>query len=124
MNEASLVRNLVATLRVSFPGSIVFKHADRVTAGIPDISVTWKAKTVWLEVKYANPRIHSRGIQSVIINRMSGVGQNVWYVIFHKSGIYMVKPINLERWQEDFDGKTDTESDYEFVTQFLLKAAF
>lgn len=52
MNEAQVVRRLVAALKVRLPGAVIFKHADMVTAGIPDISVTWRGKVDWLEVKY------------------------------------------------------------------------
>jgi len=51
MNEATVVRAIVDHLRERLPGAVVFKHNDRITAGIPDVSVTYGGRTTWLEVK-------------------------------------------------------------------------
>jgi hypothetical protein len=32
-------------------GAVIYKHADKFTAGIPDTSVTWRGTTSWLEFK-------------------------------------------------------------------------
>ena len=53
MNEATLKRALVKAMRTTMPGAVVFRHEDRFTAGIPDISVTWAGITTWWEVKYS-----------------------------------------------------------------------
>jgi hypothetical protein len=53
MNEKSHVRALVGWLRTQFPQSVVFKFADMLTTGIPDIAVTIPMLgTKWLECKY------------------------------------------------------------------------
>ena len=53
MNEATLKRNLVKSIKSTMPGAVVFRHEDQFTAGIPDISVTWAGITTWWEVKYS-----------------------------------------------------------------------
>ena len=81
MNEKTLVSGLVANLRTELPGSTVFKHADLVTAGIPDISVTWSGWTSWLEVKYANPSFEVTGIQKLTMRRLAAQGL-AWFIIY------------------------------------------
>lgn len=55
MNEATIKRGLVKTLRADLPGCVVFRHEDRFTGGVPDLSLTWSGHTVWIEVKYSRP---------------------------------------------------------------------
>lgn len=52
MTESQVVRRLVTRLKALLPGAVIFKHADSVTAGIPDVSVTCNGRAMWLEVKY------------------------------------------------------------------------
>jgi hypothetical protein len=61
--EAQLTAALVRTFREHLPRAVVFKHCDRMTAGIPDVSVTYGGLTVWLEVKLAAPAARSRDQQ-------------------------------------------------------------
>ena len=81
MNEKTLTSGLVETLRKGLPGAVVFNHADRVTAGIPDISVTWNGCRPWLEVKYANPDFEVKGIQKLTMQRLAAQGL-AWFVIY------------------------------------------
>ena len=53
MNEATLKGALVKAMRTTMPGAVVFRHEDRFTGGIPDISVTWAGIATWWEVKYS-----------------------------------------------------------------------
>lgn len=81
MKEVDLVLALVRKLAEKLPGAVVFKHADTMTAGIPDISVTWGGVTTWLEVKYANPRIEHQEAQALIMARLRVIGR-AYYVIY------------------------------------------
>jgi hypothetical protein len=56
VNEAYLKGRLVRILREELPGAVVFRHEDKFTPGVPDISVTWHGRTRWIEVKYDRPR--------------------------------------------------------------------
>ena len=49
-SEGELTRPLLKALETAMPGSVVTKHSDRFTFGIPDISIDW-INTAWLEVK-------------------------------------------------------------------------
>ncbi len=51
VTEATVVRDIVKGLRSRLPGAVVFKHADISTAGIPDISISYRNHTTWVEVK-------------------------------------------------------------------------
>ena len=51
MNESQFKAAVCKSIRKQLPGAVVFRHEDRLTAGIPDISVTWHGRTVWLEAK-------------------------------------------------------------------------
>ena len=52
MNEAHLKKRLCDETRKLIPGVVIFRHEDKFTAGVPDISFTALGRTVWVEVKY------------------------------------------------------------------------
>jgi hypothetical protein len=85
MTEASLKSDLVRLLRHELLGSIVFRHEDKLTSGIPDISVTWRGMTVWLEAKFLNPSFYSKGIQTLTLRRLASAG-HCFYVLYRKEG--------------------------------------
>lgn len=87
MNEKELKDALVKQIRASLPAALVFRHEDQNTAGIPDISVTYKGLTQWLEVKYANPTVHSRGLQLVTCTRLHEVGICHLVIYEEKKGV-------------------------------------
>ncbi len=86
MNEKTLVTGLTQTLRKELFGAVVFNHADLVTAGIPDVSVTWNGWTTWLEVKYANPSFEVTGIQNLTMRRLASQGL-AWFIIYDRMTI-------------------------------------
>jgi len=100
VNEKTLVGQLKTTLLIDLPGSVVIKHADAFTSGVPDLSVTWKGKTSWLEIKYANPEIIERKIQNLMMKRLSIQG-SAWYVIYDcvENRTVIVNPLHLETWR-------------------------
>lgn len=53
MREAEFTRKLLRALRSrdTLKDAVIFKHADRFSAGIPDFSVTLNERTTWWEVK-------------------------------------------------------------------------
>ena len=80
MKESTLVTQLKNALCAGLPGAVVFKHHDAITAGIPDLSVTWKGTTTWLEVKYNTDRI--RPLQHNTLLRLARQNR-AYYVIYH-----------------------------------------
>lgn len=55
MNEKSLTLSLVKATKERLRGCVVIKHADKATIGVPDLSVSWRGATWWVEVKYLRP---------------------------------------------------------------------
>lgn len=51
-NEAQVVGEAVKGLKARLPGAVIFKHSDLRTAGIPDLSISYSSKTMWVEVKH------------------------------------------------------------------------
>jgi len=79
MKESTLVTQLKKALCVGLPGAVVFKHHDAITAGIPDLSVTWKGTTTWVEVKYNTHQV--RPLQHNTMLRLGRQGY-AFYVIY------------------------------------------
>ena len=49
--EATRTRSFLTKLQAT-PGAVVTKYNDRSTSGIPDASVTWGGRTIWMEFKH------------------------------------------------------------------------
>lgn len=82
MDEAYLKRKLVEAIRKEMPGAVVYRHEDTFTAGIPDISVTWRGSTSWIEVKFQRRGRKSEltALQRQAINRFRAAGAAAWAV--------------------------------------------
>lgn len=52
--ESKRSRELVRELKKLMPGGVVFKHCDPMTSGVPDISVSFRGRTIWVEAKYVD----------------------------------------------------------------------
>jgi hypothetical protein len=104
MTEGKLSSALVKLLRQELPTGVIFKHWDHITAGVPDISVTWNHRTTWYEVKYITKGIFQRGQQRRVIEQMGRQGV-AWYVIYLATPIrstYIVHPSKLDTFTQDF----------------------
>jgi hypothetical protein len=76
-----MVKGLERALQVAMPGCAVLKHNDASTAGIPDLSVTWRGKTAWIEVKFDRPaaRASVSALQKLALRRLGGY--LAWYAM-------------------------------------------
>jgi len=81
INENKLVTALLKKIRKEWLTCKVLKHADKITSGVPDISVTARKKTSWWEVKWAEPLIDTPGIQYATCSQLAAYG-DCWYVIY------------------------------------------
>jgi hypothetical protein len=87
MTEADMSRKLVEHLQRGLPGAVIFKHNDQVTAGIPDISLTWNGRTTWIEVKLVKESgVISRGIQQLRCLQLARQGSCVYVIFEQRSG--------------------------------------
>lgn len=122
MTEAMLKSALMRYLRKKHPSAVILRHEDRITAGIPDVSVTWDGSTSWWEVKYAKSRIRTRGIQELTCLRLARQGL-CYYLIYEERDAFhkrtrIVTPVEL---QQGLDGELHDGFDHAFVAQFISR---
>lgn len=119
MNEATLKTALVKKLREGLAGAVVIRHEDIRTAGIPDLSVTWRGNTWWVEVKYANPTIHQREQQHLTMTRLAAHGKAV-YVVYYAGDkqVRVYRPLNFPSAEPEFIAKG---YDHNSVVEFLRR---
>lgn len=106
MIEGDLKGELTKKLRTELPiGFRVYRHEDRRTSGVPDISITGCKRTTWLEVKFINPRLEDFELQHIEMQRLAIAGQ-AWYVIYELrrdvERTLIVEPKHLENWQSQY----------------------
>jgi len=89
MTEATIQAALLPKIRAGLPGSVVTKHSERLVAGVPDVSVSWRGLTTWWELEHWNPKRSEDPRQDFLIAKLS-VQAPVRYVIYlgskHKHG--------------------------------------
>jgi len=90
MNELKLEKELTKQLGERLRGSVVLRHKDYLTVGIPDMSVTWRSKTTWLEIKYAKPMIEGREIQNLTARRLARAGCCYYVIYVDHKGVTLV----------------------------------
>lgn len=124
MTEKDLKDALVHTMRTTVPWAVVFRHEDTNTAGIPDIAFTYKGKTIWLEVKYANPYIRSRGLQDLTCLRLASQGF-CWHIIYQENKgerrTIIAQPKHVVEAQIFPDECMAPGFDHEFVVHFIRR---
>lgn len=126
MNESILKSRLVAKIRIEMVGAVCLRHEDRITSGIPDLSITWKGRTSWWEIKWANPTLRSRGVQDITMLRLSAEGY-ARYIVYEEVGESRQTVIahpkivhdhnNPERWRSD--GVCTKGHNHRFVVDYM-----
>lgn len=107
MTERELKAKLVRKIRQQLRGAVVFRHEDLWTAGIPDISITWRGKTIWLEVKVVRKdgKLKMRAVQKLTCQNLADNG-NCAIVIYEDHKIFGPKThfLNsqyIDNWDDD-----------------------
>lgn len=85
MTEADLKSALVTVMRAELPKFEIFRHEDRATFGVPDLSVTGFGWTSWWEVKHATPNFETQGVQAVTVSKLNIAGY-ARYIIYREIG--------------------------------------
>lgn len=117
--ETKLVNQLLAELRRQLPGYVIFKHADRATFGIPDISITGCGRTLWLEVKHANPTLETMGIQWRTCAKLHRAGLCRYVVYFEQVKTKRLLILTPEEVQQPLDEFVGAEGfDHNYVVRF------
>lgn len=121
MTEGQLNQALVAALRQRLTHAVVFKLADRWTTGIPDISVDWHHRHIWIEVKFADPDFTSTGAQELTMTRLARHGE-AWYIIYENvpRGVYLVAPEHFAHWKTHATWH-GTEFDHDGVIHAMIE---
>ncbi len=121
MNEKNAVTLLQRAISNRMPGGVIFKHADRVNAGVPDLSVSAYSRTIWLEAKLARRAGEDifRQVQHHALSRLERAAM-ARYVIFDlsvaKGQTHLVRPNDLMAyWDPNQD---DPEPDGSMGTTF------
>jgi hypothetical protein len=118
VNEASVTSVLLSVLRHRLPGFVVLKHNDAKTAGIPDISVTGRGLTTWLEIKVGET-IESRMMQQIMLQRLFVASRGgAFYVLYRSDGVVISQP--TFRDVSPSITVSQTRMDHQFVLQFLI----
>jgi hypothetical protein len=104
MDEKAFVRKLAIALEEAMPGAVVWKHCDSSTAGIPDLSVTWARRTLWLEGKVIrNGRTKATGLQHLTARRLASVGLFRWAVLVEHAGSSALRTESALARANEFD---------------------
>lgn len=105
ITETSLCSKLCDRFHERYPLYTVFNHSDRATSGVPDVSITaWR--TVWLELKLADPDFDSSGLQEITMRRLARFGR-AFYVIYtfdranDDRGVLVIPQKSLQYWKQD-----------------------
>jgi hypothetical protein len=117
---------LTGQLRAAIHGAVVIRHEDSATAGIPDLSCTYRRRTTWWEIKLAKPEFPSNGIQELTMLRLDSAGY-ARYIIFEDNDgekrSYIVRPKNIKNWKTDVE-ESWSGWDFESLVEFIRKAHF
>lgn len=72
-HESKLKSALLRELHTQLPRFVIIRHADYMTSGIPDFSLTYNI-TSWWEMKHGIPHFDSEGIQELTCRRLEIAG--------------------------------------------------
>ena len=104
MTEQTIKRALMAAIKKLTPEAVALRHEDLYSAGIPDLSYSLNGRTSWWEVKYADPRLVSKGVQRHLCSRLDAASL-CRYIIYQQGiakkrprAIRVVRPDDLDCW--------------------------
>lgn len=118
-SEKTFKRRLVSVLRDQLPGSVIFSHNERIVVGVPDLSVTWNGRTVWLELKLFPVR-WSSGAQELSVKRLARAG--LCFVVLYDVRHDVTEVIDPEAFEgpEAFETLSMAKGiDHHFVADFV-----
>lgn len=115
MNESQFTRELFELVRRKLsnlydPPPVIFKHADRWTKGIPDVSITMNGKTTWYEVKLTTNKRIFEPIQVQTMLRL----QSSFYVIWNvkkRTGCLLSSESRGDFYDFDLDSASFTKQE-------------
>lgn len=82
-DETKYLSAYLELARAELSRAVIVKHADTVTSGGPDVSITANKRTLWLEFKQG-PRIKwANALQQLTCRRIAAVGY-CWIVLYEE----------------------------------------
>lgn len=108
--KAELVRE--ARQHPTFKRAVVQAHVEIVTGGTPDVSITVRVRTIWLELKLLTPKNRkprSRDLQDVRMLELEACGL-ARYVIYDYTHdvlvVWIVRPVHYYRHKKSGEWRT------------------
>ncbi len=122
MIEATIKRQLVRKIKERIPNAVIFRHEDKFTHGIPDISITANHTTVWVEVKYL--AFKAKKIQILTAMRLANVS-HCFFAVFSEYETLISHPdsIMYGTWREGLN-KSDMKNDYDFIIDEIIRSIY
>lgn len=88
MTERTLTTKLMATLKRGLRGTLILKHSDRWTNGIPDLSVSYLGSTFWFEIKFLRRGRKLTeiidGTQTLVCHQLENTTGRCWFVVYEE----------------------------------------
>jgi hypothetical protein len=113
VNESSVSSPFMKQLRAALPGAVVVKHHDASMIGLPDCSVHWGFRVMWLEFKLLVPGLRGgwfkpekvatdSPVQHQMMCRLGQQCHAAWYVFWVKKSkrIVVWDPLRAETIHE------------------------
>lgn len=98
MTEKDLTATCRRELQQGLAGALVLKHNDRMTSGIPDVSVSWKNATTWLEFKIHSVKWRPGQLETCV--QLERQTQRCWIVVYDRWDTTIYRP---SRWPVEVD---------------------
>jgi hypothetical protein len=119
MTEAKLKGKLMEKIHAKHPEWVAFRHEDKSLSGVPDLSITARWKTVWIEVKAANPDFETSGVQDLTMLRLAGQGVPAYYLIYDVAAdqTRLVHPKDYAKWAQS--GLVEEGIDHDWVIEHI-----
>lgn len=108
MLEGAFCRKLKRALEAALPDAVVLRHVDAFTGGIPDLSVSRGARTLWIEIKRHKEK--TTKLQTHTLKRFKSGAITLWFSregneVFYQQGMVLTDwmsiasfTVNIRLW--------------------------
>jgi hypothetical protein len=109
MTEATVLSTFLKKLRGHLPDAVVMKHNDQSLIGMPDVSVTYRGLTLWIEAKLLDlpkgtlhsddellaiqKRLAAAPVQLATCTKLGKAGHCLYLIFWRHSGLSFYCPI-------------------------------
>jgi hypothetical protein len=122
-SETEVKGKLVKYLKQELRNAVIFRHEDKYSAGIPDISLTDNGFTLWIEVKHVTPKkpFKSTGLQTHTAQRLENRGRCVFVIFEETKEEHQLTVIMFPKFIDKFNtGKMIIQGfDFQFILDFI-----